>query len=206
MQNTDSSQRAHKPRIAVILTGGTIVCSYDQKSGRCSPAYGVEDLLAAVPELEASFTLLPETLFNIPGTQLTLAHGLVIAQDLERCQTDSRVDGAVVIQGTDTLDEISYLASLLSQGDKPVVFTGAMKGFHEHYQDAAGNLAGAVRAAAAPGARGVMVHMNQMLFDPADIEKVHTNRVDAFQSFRGPIGSVENHAVTFWRSPSASPG
>ena len=48
--------------------------------------------------------------------------------------------------------------------------------------------------------------MNQMLFDPADIEKVHTNRVDAFQSFRGPIGSVENHAVTFWRSPSASPG
>lgn len=206
MRNTDSSQRAHKPRIAVILTGGTIVCSYDQKSGRCSPAYGVEDLLAAVPELEASFTLLPETLFNIPGTQLTLAHGLVIAQDLERCQTDSRVDGAVVIQGTDTLDEISYLASLLSQGDKPVVFAGAMKGFHEHYQDAAGNLAGAVRAAAAPGARGVMVHMNQMLFDPADIEKVHTNRVDAFQSFRGPIGSVENHAVTFWRSPSASPG
>lgn len=212
MQNVCSAHMAAdgppvmgRPRIAVLLTGGTIVCAYERESGLCRPTYRVEDLLAQVPELEGGFTLLPETLFNIPGTQLTLAHGLEIVRALERCQSDPDVDGAVVIQGTDTLDEIAYLAGLLVKGRKPVVFTGAMKSFHEHYQDAAGNLAGAIRAAADPHARGVMVYMNQLLFDPADVEKVHSNRVDAFQSFRGPIGSVENGRVLFWRRPASSP-
>lgn len=195
-----------RPQIAVILTGGTIVCAYDPESGLSRPAYGINDLLAAAPGLKERFRLLPEALFNIPGTQLTLGHGLAICRALARFQADPEIQGAVVIQGTDTLDETAYLASLLAEGEKPVVFTGAMKSFHEPYQDAAGNLAGAVETAASPGARGVMVYMNQLLFDPADVEKFHSNRMDAFQSFRGPIGSLENGILSLWRQLPPPPG
>ena len=190
-------------KISVMLLGGTIVCSYDPVKKQAAPSYGISDLIQRIPAIENEFEVIEEEVLNIPGTQLTLEHGLTVAKRLKERLSDPEISGAVVIQGTDTLDEIAYLSSLLVESEKPVVFTGAMKSHNELYPDADGNIFGAIQVAGNPASlgRGVMVYMNQMLFLATDVEKFHSNRVDAFQSFRGPIGSVENQTVSFWRRP-----
>ena len=192
-----------RPKISVMLLGGTIVCNYDPGKRQAIPNYGLSDLIERIPAIEKEYELIGEEVFNIPGTQLTLEHGFEVSKRLKERLADPEIDGAVVIQGTDTLDEIAYLVSLLVDTDKPVVFTGAMKSHNEFYPDADGNVFGAIQVAGNPHARGrgVMVYMNQLLFLAADVEKFHSNRVDAFQSFYGPIGSIENQNVLFWRSP-----
>ena len=192
-----------RPRISVMLLGGTIVCSYDEEKKQATPNYGLSDLIARVPAIREQYELVGEELCNIPGTQLTLEDGRRLSERLKTVLSDPSIDGAVVIQGTDTLEEIAYFTSLVLDTQKPVVFTGSMKSHYEFYSDAEGNIAGAIQTAGDPDARGrgVMVYMNQLLFSAADVEKFHSNRVDAFQSFYGPIGSIENETVHFWRSP-----
>lgn len=187
-----------RPTIFTILLGGTIVCTYDA-DGSMKPSYDLQELLGCVDGIEEQFHIIPKELNNIPGTQLTLKDGIELVKEVLPRLFDPLVDGIVVIQGTDTLDEISYLASLLLPQSKPVVFTGSMKGQKEYYQDAAGNLMGAMCVAASAKAKGVLVYMNQQIFLPEDVEKFHSNRMDSFGSFRGPIGAVENHQVEMWR-------
>ncbi len=192
-----------RAKIAVILLGGTIVSRYDSSSGHIAPDCGVRELLALVPDLYREFDIRAYELCNIPGSLLTPEHGLKLAGMLERVLADPEVDGAVVIQGSDTLDEISYLISLLVDSGKPVIFTAAMKSRNELYQDAAGNIRGAVQIAASPraGEWKALVYMNQLLFDAKDVEKSHSGRTDAFQSFRGPVGAVEGGKLSIWRRP-----
>lgn len=190
-----------RPKIAILLLGGTIVCTYDAQSNQLAPGLDLDALLKSVPGLSTHFDVTAREVENIPGTQLTPAHALKLVGALEPLMTDPEIAGTVVIQGTDTLDEISYLVSLLLPSPKPIVFTGAMKGQGELYQDAAGNIFGAAQTAAQKGLRGVLVYMNQLIFSAADVEKFHSNRMDAFQSFRGPVGAVENLAVQIWRQP-----
>lgn len=190
-----------RPKIAILLLGGTIVCTYDVGTNQLSPGLDLDALLGSVPGLADRFDVMAREVENIPGTQLTPDHALKLAAVLEPLMADPEIDGAVVIQGTDTLDEISYLVSLLLPAPKPIVFTGAMKGQGELYQDAAGNIFGAAQTAARRGLRGVLVYMNQLIFSAADVEKFHSNRMDAFQSFRGPVGAVENLTVQIWRQP-----
>ena len=192
-----------QPKISVMLLGGTIVCSYDAQKKQATPNYGLSDLLERIPAIRETYELAEEEVLNIPGTQLTLEDGLKVAGRLKTILAEPEIAGAVVIQGTDTLEEIAYLVSLVLDTQKPVVFTGSMKSHHEFYSDADGNISGAIQTAGDPDAygRGVMVYMNQLLFSAADAEKFHSNRVDAFQSFYGPIGSIENETLRFWRSP-----
>lgn len=192
-----------RPKISVMLLGGTIVCSYDAQKKQATPNYGLSDLIERIPAIREKYELVEEEVLNIPGTQLTLKDGLKLSERLKTILAEPEIAGAVVIQGTDTLEEIAYLVSLVLDTQKPVVFTGSMKSYHEFYSDAEGNISGAIQTAGDPDAygRGVMVYMNQLLFSAADVEKFHSNRVDAFQSFYGPIGSIENETVRFWRSP-----
>lgn len=193
--------------IAVLLIGGTIVCDYDPRTGLSTPGLGVQELLAGVDGLTERFSIVAEEFCNLPGTQLTLANGLGIARRIREVLRDESISGAVVIQGTDTLDEIAYLAELLLGPDvlcdKPVVFTGAMKSHNELYRDGAGNIYGAVQTAASRATRGmgVLIYMNQQIFAAADVEKRHASRIDAFSSPYGPLGTVEGGAVRYWRHP-----
>ena len=195
-----------RSKISVMLLGGTIVCSYDADKRQAIPNYGLSDLIERIPSIKEAYEIIGEEIFNIPGTQLTLEHGFEVSERLKKQLADPEIDGAVVIQGTDTLEEIAYLVSLLLDTNKPVVFTVGMNSDNEFCPDAGGNIFGAIQVAGNPDAygRGVMVYMNQLLFMAADVEKFHSNRVDAFQSFYGPIGSIENQNVLFWRSPERS--
>jgi L-asparaginase len=109
------------------------------------------------------------------------------------------VVGAVVLQGTNTLEESAYLFDLTIESKKPVVLTGAMRAPGEEGFDGGRNLLASVAVAAhgEAGGLGTLVVMNDEIHAAGEVEKTHTTAVDAFSSPRlGPIGMVHGDETT----------
>jgi len=191
-----------KPKVAVFITGGTILCSKDAKSGKVTPTYNGEDLLNYIPEIYESYEIEGIEFSRLPGSELTLDHGFRLLKSVKEKLEEEDISGVVIVQGTDTIDEIPYLFHLLLDTEKPVVFTGSMKSFHGLYSDIKGNLVGSIQVAGSKhsNGRGILVFFNETIFSAADVNKAHANRIDAFQSFRGPIGTTVKGTVSYFRN------
>ncbi len=190
------------PRILIYTTGGTIQCSKDALSGKVSPALTGVQMLERLTALKGHFDMEINEIFNMPGSDLTLKEGLALAVSLRAAQQRDDIDGIVVLQGTDTMDEIPFFINVTVECRKPVVFTGSMKSTHDLYSDALGNVFGAATVASDPQSvgRGVLVYFNETIFSAEDVNKYHSSRIDAFRSPLGPLGSIVEDRVRYYRS------
>jgi len=127
------------------------------------------------------------------------------ARHLEEMFTaDPGVAGAVVIQGTDQLEEVAYFLNLTVHAGRPVVIVGAQRPWNVLSSDGPLNLVNAVRTAAEANAagRGVLVVLNDTIHAARDVTKTNTYRVQTFQSpDTGPLGYADPDAVVFYRRP-----
>lgn len=170
------------PKISVFALGGTIAMVPGSEPGAV-PSLDADALVSAVPELADIADIEAETLASIGSANLSFA----LIADLCKRVEDSDADGFVVTQGTDSLEESSFLASLLYQGDKPLIFTGAMRTPNQLSADGPLNLYNSVLTASALEG-GVYVVMNGDIHDPWYVSKDHTSDVSAFHS--GEVGIV----------------
>ncbi|MDB5622760.1 MAG: asparaginase [Devosia sp.] len=173
---------AHKPRVHVIVLGGTITMM-PRPEGGIVPSLGGADLLRAVPGLEGIAEVTVETPFLVPGASLSLANLLEVAGRVEAALA-SGASGVVIAQGTDTIDETAFLLDLTHAGDAPVIVTGAMRGADAPGADGPANLLAAVTVAASGTARGlgVLVVLNDEIHAARFAEKGHKALPSAFIS------------------------
>src|SRR5690606_35488041 len=121
---------------------------------------------------------------------------LVRAIDRTLRQTD--VSGVVVTHGTDTLEETAFLADLLIDSEKPVVFTGAQRAADEPDTDGPRNFVSAVRVAGSEAAMGLgsVVVFEDEIHAARDVTKTHTSQVRTFQSAEhGKLGEIDGARV-----------
>lgn len=189
------------PRIAVVFTGGTIAMR-SSGAGQLPTLRGA-DLLETVPGLEDLAEIEPIDWGLVPASHLTFEQlieiGRVLAEQLARPE----IDGAVVVQGTDVIEETAFAWDLLPLPDKPVVVTGAMRSASQAGYDGPDNLRDAVTAAAAPAliGQGVVVAMAGELHGADDVRKTHTHAYATFQSPNaGRLGLVADGHVTLLRT------
>src|SRR3990170_5120683 len=142
------------PRIAVIFTGGTISMRQEPGSTGNVPTLGGEDLLAFVPGLDQIAEIEPIDWGLVPASHLTFAQVLDIGAVLARALDRPEIDGAVVVQGTDVIEETAFAWDLLPLPAKPIVVVGAMRSASQEGYDGPENLRNAVAAAADPGLAG----------------------------------------------------
>jgi L-asparaginase len=187
-----------KPRIHILALGGTIATRPDA-TGAMQMGLGADDLVAAVPLLAKVANIEAETVSRVGSHSLSLDQMHALAAKIRALQ----VDGVVVTQGTDTLEETSFLLDLLLDLEIPVIVTAAMRNPSLTSPDGPGNLLAAVRVAADPWVRkharalGVVVVMLDEVYAAADVLKAHPTRVNAFASTQtGPLAAlVEDRVV-----------
>ena len=189
-----------RPRVAVVFTGGTI--SMRSVDGANVPTLGSTDLLASVPGLDRIADVEPIDWGLIPASHLTFVQVLDIGRVLARELARPEVDGAVVVQGTDVIEETAFAWDLLPLPPKPVVVVGAMRSASQEGYDGPENLRNAVAAASdrTLADQGVVVAMAGEIHGADDVRKTHTHAYATFQSPNaGRLGLVTDGRVTLLR-------
>ncbi len=191
--------------IVIVGTGGTIASRYDPALGCTVASQGVEAILASAAKPDDLPGLTFENFSTVASFNMTLAFADGLVRRLRELLDRPEVGGVVVTQGTDTMEETSFLAGFLIDSEKPLVFTGAQLA-HDHPQsDGPRNLIDAIRAAAAEETRGLgpMVCFNGELHGAREVTKVHTSAVETFQSYHhGALGIVDGDRVIVYRRPN----
>lgn len=183
-----------RPRVVVIFTGGTIAMLPDPVTGAAAPALAGEQVLARVAGLEKLAEVEPLDWGLVPASHLRFEQILAIGGLARDALARPEVTGAVVVQGTDVMEETAFAWDLLHASPKPLVVVGAMRDAGAVDYDGPDNLRAAVRVASGPEMRdqGVLVVMGGWVLPADDVTKTHSTALDAFQALdEGPLGSVE---------------
>jgi len=195
--------------IVLLFTGGTISMRHDPTVGGAVPSLSGRDIVALAPGIDKLAELEIDDWGAFPGPHMTPDRMWSLRQRVVAHLERPDVQGVVLTHGTDSLEETAYLLARSVDSEKPIVFTGAMRTSSELGWDGPGNLAGAVRVAAANESRGcgTMVFMSDRIFTALDVTKAHTSSLDAFDSpGLGPIGVIDDGRVIFRRSlPATAP-
>ena len=195
-----------KPHLLVLSLGGTITM-VPSDSGGITPKLGAAELVASVPALAEVGDIDARSPFRLPSPSLTPANLVDVAGAI-RDAFASGFDGAVVIQGTDTIEESAFLLDLLVDSDKPVVVTGAMRGADAPGADGPANLLSAAIVAACPESHGLgtLAVLNYDIHAARFVQKSHTALPSAFLSpLVGPIGTLIERQPRFYARVKRNP-
>lgn len=185
--------------MAVYSLGGTIAMTTDPATGGVVPALSAHDLLSAVPGLDShGVELRVHDFRRVPGASLTFDDLTELSAAIAETLDSGDVDGVVITQGTDTIEESAFFLDLYHGHVQPVIVTGAMRNPTMAGPEGPANLYAAVLAAADPQLRGagVLVVLNDEIHAARHVRKSHTTSPSAFTSpGAGPIGRVAEDRV-----------
>ena len=127
-----------------------------------------------------------------------------LALRIEEVLQSPEIDGAVYVQGTNTIEETAYFLNLTVHSDKPVVVTGAQRPYNGLSSDAQMNLLDAIRLASAPVASGMgaLVAFNGEINAAREVTKTNTYHLQTFQTRDlGLLGYIDADKIEFYRTP-----
>jgi len=177
-----------KPKVSLIMTGGTIISRVDYRTGGVYALEKPEELLTNIPELKnivfiedikIPFKKMSEDL-NYKDWRLLAS---LTAKEL------NKNEGVIITHGTDTLHYTSAaLSFMLKNLSKPVVLTGAQRSSDRGSSDAFMNIICSAYAAISNLAEvGVCMHATTddhycHFIRGTKCRKMHSTRRDAFRS------------------------
>jgi len=179
------------PRVTVFSMGGTI-SSVDSGGKGVEPTLTGEALVSDVPEIAGVADVSAVSFRQAASGELKVGDLAELAAEIED-RIDGGAAGAVVTQGTDTIEETSFVLDLLVDREAPVVVTGAMRNPTLPGADGPANLLAAMQVAASDVARrlGTVVVLNDEIHLARFVRKTHTSNPATFRSDpAGPLGWI----------------
>lgn len=115
--------------------------------------------------------------------------------------------GVVVAHGTDTMEDVAFLADLFHGGAMPVLFTGAQRAAALPGCDGPANLRDAVAVARDPAARGIgtAIVFGGRILPARSARKLDSSGPEAFGPHGTAIGRVDDHGVRLSATPRRAP-
>ncbi len=162
---------------------------HDAVAGGNRPTLDGAAILARTPEAARIADLEAIDWGLIPASHMRFEQILDIARVIQAQLDRADVDGAVLVQGTDVLEETAFAFDLLLQSEKPVVVTGAMRDSGSPDYDGPRNLADAVTCAISADLAGVgvVVMLGGLLIGADQVVKAHSTALDAFRARDGRL-------------------
>lgn len=203
---SDPVKTQSRPAIVIVATGGTIASVSDENSDGAVPTLTVADLVASVPGLRehADIKCIQHT--QLPSVELDFADLTALITTCREV-VDGGAKGVVVAQGTDTIEETSYVLDLLWDRPEPLIVTGAMRTPSMPGSDGPANLLAATQVATSEAARdrGVLVVLNDEIHAARDVVKTHTSSTAAFRSWRTGGAGVVHEGEPRFHGPAVRP-
>ena len=167
-------------RLVLIDAGGTI-SAVDHGGGFEGGRLPDETLAApraVVPDLELDV----RTVYQGLSEAMAMDDAMAVVRAIAEAASEPDLDGILVAHGTDAMEETAFLATLTTQIDLPVVFTGAQHTPSDADYDGLDNLTLAVRAIAEGKARGTgpLIAFGGKLLTAWRARKVHAQALQAF--------------------------
>ena len=179
------------PRVTVFSMGGTI-SSVDSGGKGVEPTLTGEALVSDVPEIAEVADVSAVSFRQAASGELRVEDLVELAAEISG-RIDDGAAGAVVTQGTDTIEETSFCLDLLVEREAPVVVTGAMRNPTLPGADGPANLLAAIQVAASDVAKGLgtVVVLNDEIHAARFVHKSHTSNPATFRSDPvGPLGWI----------------
>ena len=179
--------------MALFGLGGTIASLPTEViSDGVVPSIEASALVRSLPGLEDIAHVEGRTLRQMPSASFSFADLVEVVGEID-IAFGNGVDGVVVTQGTDNMEETSFVFDLLVSSTRPIVVTGAMRNPSLEGADGPANIRAAVAVAVSPLAErmGTLVVMNEEIHAARFVQKMHASSLSAFRSpAAGPLGVV----------------
>ncbi len=180
-----------QPIVALASVGGTITMTPGADGG-VLPTLSAADLARSVPGLDEVADVRVDTLASMPSPSFPVTRFWEVAQ-WGRSQVDAGAVGVIVAQGTDTIEESSFLLDLYWDRPEPFIVTGAMRAPQQVSADGPANLLASALVATSTEFRecGALVVLDQTVHAARLVRKTHSWAMSTFQSPDfGPVGYV----------------
>src|SRR5882672_6628327 len=196
------------PRVHLLIGPGTLpsvgkdrmdLLRYRQSG---NPRMTGQQMLEQLPEIAKIARVDVDT--GNPYEQASYDYLRKLALRVDEVLRSPEVDGAVYVQGTNTIEETAYFLNLTVHSDKPVVVTGAQRPFNGLSSDAQMNLLDAVRLAGAPASRGkgALVAFNGEINAAREVTKTNTYHLQTFRTRDlGLLGYIDPDKIEYYRTP-----
>ncbi|CAI8766482.1 MULTISPECIES: asparaginase [Pseudomonas] len=207
LQAKEAETQQKLANVVVLATGGTIAgagASAANSATYQAAKVGIEQLIAAVPQLSELANVRGEQVMQIASESITNDNLLQLGRRVAELADSKDVDGIVITHGTDTLEETAYFLNLVEKTDKPIIVVGSMRPGTAMSADGMLNLYNAVAVASSKDARGkgVLVTMNDEIQSGRDVSKMINIKTEAFKSAWGPLGMVVEGKSYWFRLPA----
>src|SRR6187431_585579 len=196
---------AQLPRVIILATGGTIAgagASAD-RAGYTAGKIPIEDLIGAIPTVKKIATITGEQISSVGSQDMSIDIWKKLAIRINEIIAKKEADGIVVTHGTDTQEETGYFLDLVVPSEMPVVLTGSMRPATAISADGPKNLYDAITVAINPKTkgRGVLVSLNEGIYDAREVMKLSTTKTNAFGSPNtGAVGQAYDGRVEYYSS------
>lgn len=192
-------------KIAFISTGGTISMQSNSE-GLATPKAGAKELIDEIKNYRDGIIIEDIEFRKIPSAHMTISDLLDLRKKIIEI-SEKKYDGIVITHGTDTMEETAYFLDLTLQLEIPIVLTGSQRPLSALGTDAQVNIIDSIMVASDSKAKdmGVLIVFSSEIIPAREATKIHRTRLDTFKSLEfGPIGTVDNGKVLWFRKPMIS--
>ncbi len=191
-----------KKHIYILATGGTIFAQGEEGKtlNYTNGMFKIDSIMETVNGIEKVAKVSTEQIFNVSSADMSVDKLSILVKRINELAKLDSIDGFVIVQGTDTLEETSFFLNLVIKTNKPVVITGAMRPATANGADGPSNLYEAVVVAADKDAvgQGVLIVLADGIITAREIQKNDNFRLQAFDGKEfGYCGYVHDDTVQF---------
>lgn len=196
-----------KALVYVLSLGGTITALADQQQDvlYTHSTIDIQTLVSELPLKSEPVTVVAEQITHQISHEQSFDELCALAEKINELIHRDEVDGVVVAQGTNAIEESAYFMSLVIQTKKTIVFTGSFRPYNALGYDGGRNLYNAIVLASNRDVvgLGVVLTFNDAVVCARDACKLNPSLINDFSmNGLGVIGAIEGTAVYVYNIPA----